>query len=120
MPRAKLDCAGNDIASLEPLRGMKLKALECHDNKRITDISPLAGMPLKAISLAGCDSITSLEPLLKCHDLEKLTVPAKFADSPIPRSLPKLKYLNTKWDAWRMTKEEFFKRSSKVQKSLLD
>ena len=110
MPLKKLDCAGNEITSLEPLRGVKLVSLECHDNKVLTDISAIAGMRLKTLSLSGCDSITSLDPISKCVTLERLTVPAKFADSPILKALPNLKYLNTKWDAWKTTKDEFFEK----------
>ncbi|MCK5843390.1 MAG: hypothetical protein KAG97_01700, partial [Victivallales bacterium] len=67
-------------------------------------------MRLKTLSLSGCDSITSLDPIAKCVTLERLTVPAKFADSPILKALPNLKYLNTKWDAWKTTKDEFFEK----------
>lgn len=110
MPLEKLDCAGNEITSLVPLKGMNLVSLECHDNKKLSDISAIAGMRLKTLSLSGCDSITSLEPISKCVALERLTVPAKFADSPIIKALPNLKYLNTKWDAWKTTKDEFFEK----------
>jgi Leucine-rich repeat (LRR) protein len=113
MSLSKLDCAGNEITSLEPLRKMKLISLECHENKKLTDISALSGMPLKTLSLSGCDLITSLKPISKCVTLERLTVPARFADSPIIKALPNLKFFNTKWDAWKTTKKEFFKKSKK-------
>jgi hypothetical protein len=49
------------IRSLEPLRGMKLAALECWYS-RMADLSPLEGMPLAQLSCKS-NQIASLAPL---------------------------------------------------------
>jgi hypothetical protein len=109
MALKKLDCANNDIYSLEPLRGMALVSLECHGNPHLRDISPLASMPLKTLTLHGCDAIETLAPLANHPTLERLTIPKRFAGDPILKSIPRLKFLNTEWRGWKKTKDEFFR-----------
>ena len=110
MDLKKLDCADNDIRSLSPLKGLELNTLECHNNRNLSDISALSGMPLKVLSLSGCSALKDLSALKNCKELEKLTIPEHLVDRDLLRSLPKLKYLNTKWDNWTMTKDEFLAR----------
>ncbi len=110
MALKQLDCADNDITSLDPIKELKLHSLECHDNKKLTDISPLARMPLKTLSLSGCSSLKDLSPLKNCKQLEKLTIPEHLVDKEFLRTLPHLKYLNSKWDNWTMTRDEFLKQ----------
>jgi Leucine-rich repeat (LRR) protein len=105
-----LDCADNQITSLEPLKALKLQTLECHNNKNLKDISVLAGMPLTALSLSGCSALTDISPILKCTQLERLTLPEHLVDSHLLNNLPNLKSFNDKWDDWKMTKEEFLKK----------
>jgi serine/threonine protein kinase len=52
------------ITSLEALRGMPLKWLECH-NTPISDLSPLTGMPLQWLVCAGSHT-ANLEPIKDC------------------------------------------------------
>jgi len=113
MPIKKLDCANNRIISLSHLQNLKLESLECHENKFLVDINALAGMPLTSLTLNGCDSLKSLSPLKKCRMLERLTIPKHLKDIEFLRDMPNLKYLNTEWDGWKMTKDEFFKNIDK-------
>lgn len=57
----RLDCVRNRITSLEPLRGMPLSQLLAQQN-RIADLEPLRGMPLEQLSVAY-SKVVSLEPL---------------------------------------------------------
>ena len=109
MPLKKLDCADNNIKSLAPIKNLKLQSLECHNNKNLTDLSPLAGMPLKTLSLSGCSNLKDLSPLKNCKQLEKLTIPEHLVDKDFLRTFPNLKCLNSKWDDWTMTRDEFLK-----------
>ena len=108
VPLKRLDCANNNIKSLAPLKQMQLESLECHNNL-ITDITPLKGMPLKNLSLNECNELKDISSLKDCLTLERLTIPAGITDLEVIKKLPNLKFLNNKWDDWKMTKEEFFK-----------
>jgi AraC family transcriptional regulator, arabinose operon regulatory protein len=73
LPIVHLDLDVNEITSLEPLKGMKLRSLLCRMNK-ITDLTPLEKMPLEFLSI-GLNQISSLEPLrgislkkISCYD----------------------------------------------------
>ena len=48
LPLRALYCAHNKITSLEPLRGMKLVTLNCNGNP-ISDLEPLRGMPMTSL-----------------------------------------------------------------------
>jgi len=113
MQLVNLDCAGNKIITLAPLKGLKLESLECHDNEKLVDIKAVSGMKLKTLSLNGCTSLQDISPIKGCRELERLTVPEHLAGTAFLKDLPNLKYLNTKWDDWKMTKEEFFKKNNK-------
>jgi serine/threonine-protein kinase len=108
----KLDCAGNNIESLEPIRGMELVSLECHDNPKLRDITPLESAPVRSLTLHGCDGIESLAPLADHPTIEKLTIPKRFANDPVLKTIPHLKFLNTEWDDWKKTAKEFFEEHS--------
>jgi tetratricopeptide (TPR) repeat protein len=107
LPLKHLDCADNQISSLAPLRGIKLESLECHNNP-ITDISPLKDMPLKTLTLNGCTELKDISLLKNCRSLERLTVPAHIKNLDFLKKMPNLKYVNTKWDNWKTTVDEFF------------
>jgi len=107
LPLKRLDCADNQIGSLEPLRGMQLEELECHNNP-ITSLEALRGLPLKALSLNGCDQLYDLGPLQDCPSLEKLTIPNHLRNIDFLKDMPNLKFLNTDWDSWTKTAEEFW------------
>lgn len=104
----KLDCADNQISDLSPLLGMQLESLECHNNP-ISDLSALQGMPLKTLSLTGCP-VKDLSVLKHCPSIQRLTLPADIKDLSILKYLPNLKYCNTEWDGWKMTKKEFLRK----------
>jgi len=106
-----LDCADNKIASLVPLQGMRLESLECHDNP-IKNISPLRGMPLKVLTLSGT-LVKDLTLLKSCTTLEKLTIPSNVGSIKFLQEMNNLRYLNTRWDSWKLTKKEFFKNLQK-------
>ena len=57
----RLDCIYNRIASLEPLKNLRLREILAHDNP-IRDLSPLRGQPLTRLSISETD-VTSLEPI---------------------------------------------------------
>jgi len=61
LPLRALYCAHNRITSLEPLRGMKLVTLNCNGNP-IADLEPLRGMPITSLWIEGC-GIADLGPL---------------------------------------------------------
>ena len=105
-----LDCADNSITSLAPLKSLHLQTLECHNNKDLKDISALSDMPLKKLSLSGCSALTDITPLLKCMQLENLTLPSHLVDLKFLRNFAHLKYFNDKWDDWKMRKDEFFSK----------
>lgn len=56
-----LDISGTNIADLEPLRGLPLRALYCSCN-RIRSLEPLRGMKLVSLDCSG-NPVSSLEPL---------------------------------------------------------
>jgi serine/threonine protein kinase len=63
----KLSCPGSQpgrgkLASLEPLRGLKLTELECGWS-HVADLGPLKGMPLTRLSVAGQTGVKDLSPL---------------------------------------------------------
>ncbi|MBM4040505.1 MAG: hypothetical protein FJ290_18520, partial [Planctomycetes bacterium] len=59
--RGHLDGRSQNIASLEPLRGIPFRSMEVQHNS-ICDLSPLAGMPLESLQCAT-NRISDLEPL---------------------------------------------------------
>ncbi len=95
-PLSFLGCRKNQIKSLAPLKNIKLSVLDSLDNP-IQDITPLQGMPLKELLISNCP-IKDLKPLLKCRELEKLTIPEKHGNIEFLKKLPRLKYLDTKWN----------------------
>ncbi len=92
----EFDCADNKVESLEPLRGMELARLECNGNPALKDLSPLTGMPLESLSLHGCSGIESLKPLAGNKALRHLTIPKRLADDPVLKTLPNLESLELK------------------------
>jgi Leucine-rich repeat (LRR) protein len=65
----KLDCHGSGagkgrLASLQPLRGLRLTALDCAET-RVSDLAPLRDMPLTTLNLHGCARVRDLGPLRK-------------------------------------------------------
>jgi Leucine-rich repeat (LRR) protein len=61
LPLRALYCSHNRIKSLAPLRGMELVTLYCNGNP-IEDLEPLRGMPLTSI-WCECCRVKSLDPL---------------------------------------------------------
>jgi hypothetical protein len=61
MPLNALNCTGNPIVTLEPLRGMPLTTLQCEDCP-ISDLEPVRGMALKMLQIGLC-AVADLEPV---------------------------------------------------------
>ena len=61
MPLWFLNCSGNPIVDLSPLRGMRLGHLAC-DDSRVADLSPLRGMSLEYLGIAGTN-VSDLKPV---------------------------------------------------------
>ncbi|MBM4042735.1 MAG: hypothetical protein FJ290_29965, partial [Planctomycetes bacterium] len=57
----RLECRDNHLSDLSPLAGMALEELDCSDNE-IADLSPLRGMPLKLLDCAR-NKVSDLSPL---------------------------------------------------------
>ncbi len=55
-----LDCSLNQIQTLAPLKGMKLESLDCSHNQ-IDNLDPLRGMPISQLNCA--DNHISLDPV---------------------------------------------------------
>jgi len=92
MPLKLLSMKRTRVDDLTPLKGMPLKVLSIIDCS-ITDLSPLRGMPLTDLSLEGSAKLQDLTPLLDCHHLERLIIPATCKNIECLRLHPTLKYL---------------------------
>jgi serine/threonine protein kinase len=51
------------VAALDPLRGMQIHSLNLDRCERISDLSPLRDMPLITFSMIGCSLVSDLSPL---------------------------------------------------------
>ena len=74
------------IASLEPLRGMKLQRLDAY-NCPVTDLSPLQGMPLQVLSIFRT-KVSDLSPLrgMRLESFNGFDIPA--TDYSVLRGMP--------------------------------
>ena len=94
-----LECGGNSIADLTPLRGKPLKFLNASGN-RITDLRPLKGLPLMEL-IINDNPIADYAPLRELRQLQKLHIPewkkGKVSLEPL-RQHPSLQYLANGFD----------------------
>ena len=132
LPIKKLDLVRTGVRDLEPLRGMPINDLSLTDTK-VRDLDPLGDMPIKSLILAGV-GVGNLEPLrgmplvslhlggssvrdvgilAEFQDLEDIVLPDNATNVERLRTLPKLRYLSTRWnrttDHPAQTAEEFWK-----------
>jgi len=86
MALSLLDCSRNQIVDLSALRGMPLVQLNCNRNP-IADLSPLRGLPLQKFDCAWTQ-VTDLAPLagMPLKDLDVTGVPVH--DPSILRAMP--------------------------------
>ena len=104
-----LECPGNSIADLTPLRGKPLQTLNASGN-RITDLRPLAGLPLIELDIYG-NPIADYAPLLELHQLQKLHMndPKGFKGTLEPlRHHPSLQYIAIGYDGPYRPAAEFW------------
>jgi Leucine-rich repeat (LRR) protein len=95
----RLECSGNPITDLTPLRGKPLKFLTAGGN-RVTDLRPLAGLPLTELDIKG-NPIAEYAPLRELRQLQKLSIPdpknSKVSLEPL-RQHPSLQYIADSWE----------------------
>ncbi len=111
MPLTRLLLAGTNVNDLSPLKDALITHLDL-SGVPAADLSALSGMPLKELLLHDCPNIKDLAPLAGCKDLERITVPAQCKKVDALRNLPKLRFIDTKWDTddKMMKAEDFFKK----------
>ena len=80
----------HQLADLTPLKGMKLKRLEC-GSTRVSDLSPLKGMPLNLLA-CGATRVSDLSPL-KGMPLMELVIQCPVSDLS-PLAAMRLRSLN--------------------------
>jgi serine/threonine protein kinase len=78
-----LDCFGSavgkgQVASLEPLRGLRLTRLMIWSNPRLGSLKPLLGMPLRELN-CNCTAVADLSPLrdMPLEELQAAGIPIR-------------------------------------------
>ena len=105
----ELDLAGSSVRLLAPLRGMPLRVLHLAATP-VSHVGALSGLPLEELTLHDCSHLYSLEALTHHRQLKRLTIPAHCTERSILRTLPSLSCVNTEWDGWQQTAEQFWGR----------
>jgi serine/threonine protein kinase len=112
LPLTHLDLRRTDVADIRPLAGMRLQSLNLSVT-RVESIEPIAALPLTELSLYNCSRLTSLAPLANHPTLESLTIPDHLDNIDVLKTLPKLKYLDTRSGSERRPAAQFWRDRGK-------
>ncbi|MBL6765361.1 MAG: protein kinase [Verrucomicrobiae bacterium] len=117
MPLNSLDISGTQVSNLAPLLGMPLKRLILNDTQctdigelehmeletlhlsgtQVESLRPLANLPLRELRMDGCRNIQDFSVLTNLSLLERLSLPADFADTNLLARLPNLRKITLGW-----------------------